>query len=165
MKNFSASRLELSLCCSRWEKFKCRCHCRLYLCEGWIKGKLICYIRITRNYLIKGSVLRPHPVKFWVPLSVIIAQALCVLILAFDVLHSENILPNSLIVTCFSASCVALRRVCLQPPPGTVFPRLSCLCDSPLDPLNANRLTGELKLVTVPQMWPHKCSGGEGSCS
>lgn len=95
MKNFSASRLELSLCCSRWEKFKCRSHCRFYLCEGWIKGKLICYIRITRNYLIKGSVLRPHLVKFWIPLKVIISQVLCVPILAFDLLRCENILANS----------------------------------------------------------------------
>lgn len=95
MKNFSASRLELSLCCSRWEKFKCRCHCRLYLCEAWIKGKLICYIRITRNYLVKGSVLRPHLLKFWISLKVVISQALCVPISAFEFLHCENILPNS----------------------------------------------------------------------
>lgn len=98
MKNFSASRLELSLCCSRWEKFKCRCHCRHYLCEDWIKGKLICYIIITRNYMVKGSVLRPHLLKFWIPLKVIISQALCVPNLAFDFLHCENILPNSWLV-------------------------------------------------------------------
>lgn len=92
---FSASRLELSLCCTRWEKFKCRCHCRLNLCEDWIKGKLICYTRITRNYLVKGSVLRPHLVKVWIPLKGIISHAFCASILAFDLLHCENILPNS----------------------------------------------------------------------
>lgn len=171
---FSASRLELSLCCTRWEKFKCRCHCRLNLCEDWIKGKLICYTRITRNYLVKGSVLRPHLVKVWIPLKGIISHAFCVSILAFDLLHCENILPSAswiypgggLWVHCLLfSSCAPLRRVCVQLPLGTVLPRPShhAIHDISLDSFNASPLTGEPKLVTIIQMWPHKCSRAEGS--
>lgn len=169
MKNFPASRLELSLCCSRWEKFKCRCHCRLYLCEHWIKGKLICYIRITRNYLVRGSVLRPHPVKFWIPLKVIISQSLSVYL--FQPLTSFLVkifywtaswtYPGCDLVHCLLFCSEKGLQLIL----GTVLPRPTHSHDSPLDSLNAAHLSGEPKLVTVLQMWPQMCSGGEGSHS